>query len=62
MRIYRCYSPSRQEHAEDWNGYAYGEDPDTFVEMVEEMNHPSASAPHDWELQEAEVVWKKAAQ
>lgn len=60
--MYRCFSPSRAEAAEDSHGYAYSTDPDTFYEMPDERNSPSAPAPHDWEFQSAHLVWERADQ
>lgn len=59
MRIYRCYSPSRKETAEDWNGFAYGENSQLFTEIVDERNHPDEDEPHDWVLQVADVEWQE---
>jgi len=60
VRIYRCYSPSRKETTEDWNGFAYGEDSQPFAEMVDEHNHQTEDEPHDWVLQMADVEWQEA--
>lgn len=58
VTIYRCYSPSRKECAEDWHGFTYHEDPDTLVEMMQDRNLPTEPGPHDWEMQVAHGEWR----